>query len=330
MESSIEASQTVGISKPKPALGPKPRLAPKPFSLQKDTTIRSIHAPKMVTATSKTVTRQSGKSEATAVPRPTSPNPAWQPTSSEPNPSFISALTKDQPKTSKETKESLHGEDTLDSSVGKSDPASQIEKPKSIPLQKDDIIETNHKASTDIVSKSEQKDEKKKKDETPTSFVQKLEESGSDLSSTANPTHSQGSTRNRLSMELTSKFESGGLPLPPQPSITISTITTPDDAKKPESSNREQNQTTSETSNGASDEGLNEDYIGGGSIKRRISLLMDSSSRPEVKTKREEPEMINGTEGVKQRIKNWTMETSSEGPKTEKKLQFVPRPHSKR
>lgn len=330
MESSIEASQTVGISKPKPALGPKPRLAPKPFSLQKDTTIRSIHAPKMVTATSKTVTQQSGKSEATAVPGPTSPNPAWQPTSSEPNPSFISALTKDQPKTSEETKESLHGEDTLDSSVGKSDPASQMapakEKPKSIPLQKDDIIQTNHKASTDIVTKSEQKDEKKKKDETPTSFVQKLE----DVSSTANPTHSHGSTSNRLSMELTSKFESGGLSLPPQPSITISTITTTDDAKKPESSNREQNQTTSETSNGASDEGLNEDYIGGGSIKRRITLLLDSSSRPEVKTRREEPEMINGTGGVKQRIKNWTMETSSEGPKTEKKLQFVPRPHSKR
>lgn len=321
MESSIEASQTVGMSKPKPSSGPKPRLAPKPFSLQKNTTIRSIHAPKMVTATSKTVTQETGKSEA----KPTSPKPAWQLATSEPNPSV---LTKDQPKTTKESKESLHGEDTIDSSVGKSDPPSQM-KPKSIPLQQDDIIQTNHNASTDIVTKSEQKEDKKEKDETLTSVIQKPEESGSDVSSTANQTHSQGSTRKRLSMELTSKFESGGIPLHPQPRITTSTVTATADAKKPESSNEEQNQ-TSEPSNGVSGEGVDEDYIGGGSIKRRISLLFDSSSRPEVKPKREEPEMINGAGGVKERIKNWTMETISEGPKTEKKVQHVPQPRSKR
>lgn len=333
MESSIEASQIAGMSKPKPVLGPKPRLAPKPFSLQKNTTIRSIHAPKTVTATSKTATQQSGKSEPTAVP--TLPTPAWQPTTSEPNPSSISVLTKDQPKTTKETKASPPGEDTLDSTVGKSHPAPQTapakEKPKSASLQKDDIIQTNHKASTDIVTKSEQKDEKKKEDKTPSSVTQKLEESGSDVSSAANLTYRMGSTRKRLSMELTSKFESGGLTLPPQPTITISTTSTKDDANKPESLNPEQSQTTSEPSNRASDDGgLKEDYSGGGSIKRRISLLFDSSSRPEVTTKREEPEIINGTGGVKARIKNWATETSSEGPKTEKKPQFVPRPGSMR
>lgn len=315
----------------KPTLAPKPRLTPKPFSLQKNTTFRSINAPKTVTATSKTTPQQAGKSKATSVPKPTLPTPAQQSTTPDSKPSTVSVLTKDQPKPTKESKVSPHGEDTLDSSVGKSDPAPQTtplkETPKSI--QRDDVIQTNHKAPTDIVTNSEQKDGKKKEDEI--SVVQKPEESGSEVSSSPNPTYRRASTRNRLSVELTSKFESGGLSLPPQPNISVSTTSTKEDANKPESSAPEQSLTTSEPSNRESDEGgLKEDYDGGGSIKRRISLLFDSSSKPEVPTKREEPEMINGTGGVKARIKNWATETSSEGPKVEKKPQVVLRTRSKR
>uniref|UniRef100_A0A8P4K4W7 Tankyrase 1-binding protein C-terminal domain-containing protein n=1 Tax=Dicentrarchus labrax TaxID=13489 RepID=A0A8P4K4W7_DICLA len=336
MESSIESSQTGGISKPKPTLAPKPRLTPKPFSLQKNTTIRSIHAPRTVTATSKTSTQQTGKSEATSIPKPILTTPAQQPTTSDSKPSSVSVLTKDQPKTNKESQQSPHGEDTLDSSVGKSDPAPQTtppkETPKSKPIQKDDIIETNHKAPADIVTNSVQKDGKKEEDETQTSVVQKPEESGGDISSTANPAYRRGSTRKRLSMELTSKFESAGLSLPPQPSVTLSTTSTKDDANKAvkEFSEPEQKQTTSEPSNRESEEDSpKDDYSGGGSIKRRISLLFDSSSRPEVITKKEEPEIINSTRGVKERIKNWAADTSSEGPKVEKKPQAVSPTRSK-
>lgn len=331
MESAIEVSQTDGTSKPKPVLAPKPRLTPKPFSLQKNTTIRSIYAPKTATATSKITTQQTGKSEAAAVPKPTLAAPAPQPTASDSKPSSVRALTKDQPKPTKESKASSHGEDSLDSSVGKSDPPSQTappkETPKSEPSQRDDVIQTNHKPSTDIVTNSEQKDGKKKEDETQTSLSQKLEESGGEVSPAAKPTYRRDSTRKRLSMELTSKFESGGLSLPPQPNISISTTDTKDDANKPESPEPERSQKTPEPSKRESNKGgLTEDYGGGGSIKRRISLLFDSSSKPEVMTKKEEPEIINGTTGVKDRIKHWVTETNTEDPKP----QVVPRTHSKR
>lgn len=338
MESSIEIAQTGGTSNPKPSVAPKPRLTPKPFSLQKNTTIRSIHAPKRMAATSKTTTQQTGKSEALGIPKPSVSTPAQklpqQITTSDSKPSSVSVLTKDKPEPTKESKASPYGEDTLDSSVGKSDPASQTappkETPKSEPIQRDDVIQTNLKASTDIVN-SGQIDGKKTEDITQTSVVQIVEESGSDVSSTDNPAYRWGSSRKRLSMKLTSKFESAGLSLPPQPSVTVSTTSTKDDAHKPESSDPEPNQTTSEPSN---DEGaLKEDYMGGGSIKRRISLLFDSSSRPEAMTKREEPEIINGTgvvKGVKERIKTWATETIPEGPKTEKKPQVATRTRSKR
>lgn len=302
------------MPKPKPALGPKPRLAPKPFALQTNTTIRSISAPKTVAATSKTATPESRKSGATTAPSSKLPMTAPKPPSSESS----SVRTK-------ETKASQLGEDTLDSHVGKPDPppAPAKEKPVSTPLQKDNILQTNNKAPTDNVTQSEQKEEKKK-DETPTSVSQKLEESGSDISSPASPIYRWGSTRKRLSMELTSKFQSGGIPLPIPPTVTKHTTSNKHDVNKPESTNPEQSQTWPEPSNSAGDDsGLKEDYIGGGSIKRRISLLFDS--KPEVTTKREEPEMINGTGGVKARIKNWVTETSSEN-----KPELVPRPRLKR
>lgn len=339
MESSVETSQTGGASKP--SLAPKPRLAPKPFSLQKNTAIRSINAPRAAsTAASKPASNQTGNSGATGVPKPTpaarAPKPPQQTATSASKPSSVSAHTKDKPETTKESKASPQEEDTLSSSVapGKSDPASQTAPPKSQPVQKDDVIQTNHKASTDFVTNSEQKDEKKREDETQTPVTQKPEESGSETSSTANPTYRWGSTRRSLPAELTSRFESGGPPQPPKITTTAPANSTKDHSKKPVSSSPEPGQTaTTEPSNRESDEGRlkEEDYSGGGSIKRRISLLLDSSQRPEVMTKREEPEIINTTTGgVKERIKNWVSETGSEGPKTENKPRVAPRPRIKR
>lgn len=339
MESAVETSQTGGASKPKPSLAPKPRLAPKPFSLQKNTTIRSINAPKPAsTTTSKPASNQTGKSGAPGVPKPTpaarAPKPRQQTTSSASKPSPASVHTEDKPETTKESKASPHEEDALSSSVapGKSDPASQTAPPKSEPVQKDDVIQTNHKASTDFVTNSEQKDRKKKEDETQAPVIQKPEESVSDTSSTANPAYRWGSTRRSLPAELTSKFESGGQPQPPKITAAAPTNNTKDHSKKPVSSTPEPSQTATEPPNRESDEGQpkEEDYSGGGSIKRRISLLFDSSQRPEVTAKREEPEIINTTGGVKDRIKHWATETSSEGPKTEKKPQVAPRPRPRR
>ncbi|TNM88533.1 hypothetical protein fugu_004787 [Takifugu bimaculatus] len=310
MEGSVQPSQTAGVSNPKPAPGPKPRLAPKPFSLQTNTTIRSIHAPKSIVDASKTATPQGVKSEDATVPKPAVPAPPLKPTTS------VRAPTKEQGEPTKATEAGQAGRDASD---GKSDPVPQatpaVEKPKTAPLESDNAIENNRKTSADAATKLEREDESKK-DGTSSTESQVLDESG-------NPAHRWGSTRKRLSMEITSRFEQGGGPPPAPSNIGKQATSAKHDIIRAECTNPEQNQTTSELPEREGEEsGPKEDYVGGGSIKRRISLLFDS--RPEVTVKREEPEMINGTGGVKARIKNWVMDTVPE-----KKPQFVPRPRSK-
>lgn len=312
MESSVEASQTTGVSNPKPALAPKPRLAPKPFSLQTNTTIRSIHAPKSATATP-----HSRKAEAATLPKPaaTLPKPALPAAPLKPSTS-VSAAAK-EPGKAKETT----GQPGHDVGGGKSDGVPQTAVAKeSAPLEKDDRKEDNQKTPADVATKLEQRDGKKN-DETAAHDVEKPEDGGGSL---ANPVHRWGSTRKRLSMELTSKFESGGGPPPVPSNITKHTTSTKHDVTRAESVNPEQSRTTPELPDReVGDDGPKEDYGGGGSIKRRISQLFES--RPEVTVKREEPEMMNGAGGVKARIKNWAMDTV---PET--KPQVVPRPGSKR
>lgn len=309
MEGSVQPSQTAGVTNPKPALGPKPRLAPKPFSLQTNTTIRSIHAPKSIVDAPKTAPPQGVKAEDATVPKPAVPAPPLKPTTS------VRAPTKEQGEPTKATNAGQAGRDASD---GKSDRVPQttpaVEKPKTAPLERDNAIDNNQKTSAHVETKLEREDENKK-DGPSSTESQMFDEPGSDV---GNPAHRWGSARKRLSTEITSRFEQGGGP-PPAPS----NIGKPGIIRA-ECTNPEQNQTTSELPEGEGEEsGPKEDYVGGGSIKRRISLLFDS--RPEVTVKREEPEMINGTGGVKARIKNWAMDTVPE-----KKPQFVPRPRSKR
>ena len=341
MERSIETSQTGHTSNPELSPAPKPRLAPKPFSLQKNTSIRSIHAPKTITTRPvKSTTNQTGKSEAADVskltPTAKAQKPPQQTTASGSRPSSVSENTKNKPKTTKESTPSPRDEDTPDSSVAprQPDPASQTvppkETPTSEPLQKDDVLQTNHNVSTDLVTNSEQKDEKKTEDETLTPVVQKAEESGSGASSPTNTANRWGGPRRSLSTKLTSRFQSGGAPLPRQPTKTVSTSVSKDDSNKLASANLEQNQTTEPSSRASGEGRLKEDYSGGRSIKRRISRLFDSSQRPEVMTKIEEPEIINSTGGVKERIKHWVTENNSEGAKTEENPQVAPRPWSRR
>lgn len=319
MECSVEASQIAGMSKPKPALGPKPRLAPKPFSLQSNTTIRSIHAPTTVPAASKKAA-------------PPAPSLALRPTAPVPKSSSVQAPTKDQTKTATEAKASPHGDDATDSVVGKSDPAPKItqtaEKAKPAAVPKSEPVQANDKASANSVTKPEVQDEKKKDDETPT-VLRKPEEPGSDGPASPNPTYKRGSVRNRLSMELTAKFEGGSIPMPPQPVRRSPTISSRNERNKVEPSPPEPSQATPELSaqRNGDDGGLSEDGVGGRSIKRRISLLFDASSRPEVALRREEPDVLNCSGGVKARIKNWSAEKSGE---PEKKPQVVARARPKR
>ncbi|XP_034022967.1 calponin homology domain-containing protein DDB_G0272472-like isoform X2 [Thalassophryne amazonica] len=320
------STSVTNASKPKPPLGPKPCLAPKPFSLQKNASIRSIQAPKTHTTSLKSAAHQAGKSDATGIPKAAVPTPAPPQTNQdhESKPSSMKVLTKDQPKTNKETKESPHEKQSLDVSVlpdkletvsqqtapPKSQQSTQM--PQTDRVHEQLVSQKNHKASEEIGSPSEESDTNKKEDVTPTAR--------------ASSKLPWGGTRKRLSMELKSKFESGSPSVPSQPSA----ITHKDNDKKavpvPSLS-------TPEPVNRRNDENeLKEDYSGGDSIKRRISLLFDSSSKSDVTTKREEPEIINqlnDTGGVKERIKNWTLESNNETQKVEKKPQVPPRPLSK-
>ncbi|KAM4741033.1 182 kDa tankyrase-1-binding protein isoform 1-T2 [Anableps anableps] len=343
MESTIEASQSEGLPKTKPALPPKPGLAPKPFSRQKSSTIRSISAPKTApktppktTPTPKSEARQTEKSEAKspltiAVTTPAEKLP--QPTSaSAPKPQPASVLPKSQPEATKASEAPLQNEDSFGSKTAAPDPASETtphkEEPKSETEQKDNVIETNHSIATIAVARSEQKDGEEKQSDTEVSVSQKMEESSNNSSFANNSVYQRASIRKRLPKELTSKFESGGVPLPPQPLKTISKPITKDDSDKPESSNTQQGQATPEPPIRESDTDA-EDFTGGNSIKQRISLLFDSVSKPEVTTKREEPEITNGIGGVKEQIKNWVAETGPEDQNVEKKPQAAPRVRSK-
>lgn len=316
MECSVEASQIAGMSKPKPALGPKPRLAPKPFSLQSNTAIRSIHAPKSVAATTK----------ATAPP---APSPAPRPNATVPKSRPVGAPTKDKTTTATAVKTSPQGGDATDSVAGKCHSAPKVnqtaEKPKSAELPKSEPVQANGKAFTDTSIKSEVKDEKKKEDKSPT-IPPKPQEPESEVSSSPNPTYKKGGGRNRLSMELTSMFEGSSVPLPPQPASRSSTTTSQKERIKVEP---EPSQATLEPSTQRDgDKGaLGEDGFTGGSIKRRISLLFDASSRPEVVPRKGEPDIVNFSGGVKARIKNWSAE---KGGELEKKPQVVARVRSKR
>lgn len=327
MESSVEASQSGGPPKLKPSLGPKPRLAPKPFSLQKSTAVRSINAPKTVHAAIKSQTEAAEKLVAAGGPKfpltaPVQISP--QPTSVPASPSLVGVSTKAQATPSNASEAPPHKDGTPTT------PPKQT--PDFEPAQKDNVVQTNHKTSPGTVTNSEQEDNVGKEDETRVSVSQKPKDSSSDGPTATSTEYHRGGSRKRLSMELTSKFESGGPLPPPQPVQSIPKApkkTVPD---KPASPAPEQSPAAPEPWNTESDAAgeQGEDYGAGNSIKLRISRLFDSVSKPEVTTKREELEIPNGIGGVKEQIKNWAAETGSESPTTEKKPQGAQRISSKR
>lgn len=328
MESSVKASKSEGPLKLKPALGPKPLLAPKPFSLQTNTAVRSIHAPKPAYSTSKSKIDLPDKSGASDGPKSPVTTPVQKPSqitsipASKPSPMRVPI--KPQPTPTKASETLPHQEDCTDSGPAtKTTPPTKT--PESEPVQNNNVIHTNHKTSLDAVTDSEQEDKVKKENET-----ERPKGSSCDSPTATNPSYHWGGSRKRLSMELTSKFELGGPPPSPQPVTTPKTIRK-SVLDKPVSPVSEQIPPAPEPPNRESDAGdPEEDYSGGDSIKLRISRLFDSVSKQEVTTKKEGLEIPNGLGGVKEQIRNWVAETGSESPKVEMKPQVASRIHSKR
>lgn len=337
MESTIEASQSRDLPKTKPPLPPKPGLTPRPFALQKNSTIRSISAPKTASKTtpaSKPQTAQTEESEAKSPPTTAVITPAEKLPQriSTPKPQPANVLPKSQPEATKVSEAPLLTENSLGTEVSAPDSATKTtppkEEPKSESLQKNAVIQTNYETPTDAVASSEQKDGEEKEIDHAIYVSQKTEESSSDTSLTNNSLCLRGSMRKRLPKELTSKFESGGVPLPPQHLKAISKPIIKDDSDKPESSDTPQNQATPEPPINESDTDV-DNFTGGNSIKKRISLLFDSVTKPELTTKREEPEITNRIGGVKEQIKSWVAETGQEDQKVEKNPQARARVSSK-
>lgn len=343
MESTVEASQSGGLPRKKPALPPKPSLAPKPFSLQNNSTIRSFSAPKAApkaATTPKSQKPQAQKPETKSQPSTAVTTPAKklpQPTSaSAPIAPSAKVPPKSKPEETKTSAAPPQKENGLGSETGALNPDTKAappkEEPKSPTVQKDSVIQTNHQKPKGAVAANVEKNNgEEPQSDTPVSFDQKMVETSNNSSGANSPVCQQGSTRKRLPKELTSKFESGGVPKPPQPMKAIPKPIAKDEPYKPESSETQHSQTTPEPPVRESDpDAPKEDFTGGNSIKKRISLLFESVSKPEVTTKRDEPEIPNGTQVVKKQIKNWVAETGPEDQKVEKKTTPTARARSKR
>nr|XP_015797905.2 182 kDa tankyrase-1-binding protein [Nothobranchius furzeri] len=316
MESSVEASQSG--QNPKPSLGSKPLLTPKPFSVKNSTQIRSINAPRSVKVRSWSQTELADESKPTGGPQSDSTAPALkspQPTSKSafrPRPVSMPIETLLDP--TKADDYVPQKEDSPDSVVPdgapKLAPSKETVNPE--PVQKDADAQTNHKTSTGAVSNSEQKDENEM-NTTLVSAPQTPEEPASEI-----PFIISG-PRKRLSMALTSRFESGGVLLPPQP---VKTTTKPNTkclsvktvSSEPEQQQAAPNPSNNESSSDDQEETSNKIY----SIQNRIDRLFGSVTRRGVTAKKEEPDVTDGIGGVKEQIKNWSAETGSESPKSEK------------
>ncbi|XP_016528045.1 mucin-5AC-like [Poecilia formosa] len=291
--------------------------------------ISSSETPPKTAPALKSETNQIEQSEtenptAVTVPAKKLPQPIL---ASAPKPQPASALPKSQPEASKTSEALPQVENSLGSETAALDPATETtptkEEPKSEPAQKD-IIQTNHKPPTTAVASPEQKDGEEKQSDTPVSVSQNTEESSSNSPSTNDSFYQRGSVRKRLPKALTSKFESGGVPLPRQPFIPIPKPITKDESNKPESSDSQPVHTTPEPPIKEIDTDA-EDFTGGTSIQNRISQLMDYVPKPEATTKRKEPEITNGIGDVKEKIKNWASETGPEDQKVEKSPQAADR-----
>lgn len=253
----------------KPALGPKPHLMPKPFALQRYATIRPIKAPKI--------------SSAKQLPRAAS---------SDALDSFVSSKSDSVEAHVQKTSESVKPNGTLNVSDRSASPKptplspkpALTPKPKTAPGKIPDITQTAPNSKPED-GKNVQSRARAKSLGSQDQKALRQKPHGESRSGDADVKASSPSwaTRNRLSVELTSRFES--------PEREVSSVLPPlsPSASKPQE----------------------DEDISGGSIKRRISLLFDRSAasqhRDTFNKKDSAPAEIS--EDIKQRIKNLSLNT---------------------
>ncbi|XP_055725031.1 trichohyalin-like isoform X2 [Salvelinus fontinalis] len=325
----------------KPELGPKPCLIPKPFSLQRNTTFRSILAPKTpehskpepcqpisapVSDSSSVVKLDA---ESTTIPELT--NALEVPSAITPQTESTHTTEQNQIalSTSLTTPKSEPPASTTSDPTGTSE-ANQVSLSE---LDEHGPSDTGHSAtgtepvpSPSVTSTPLQPQSENTVSEPTPAVVRR--HAGKDQAAHL------GGGRKRLSMELTSRFESAGLSLPSHPPANQEReqVTMRETAVSKVSVLRAKEEEKVTDSPGSPSEPecrlkhstpLNEERDGegvkeegekkGSSIQRRISLLLDSSSRPEALTNREEvPRPMKqavSSGGVKQRIKDWAADT---------------------
>ncbi|XP_045076328.1 cell wall protein RBR3-like [Coregonus clupeaformis] len=345
----------------KPAPGPKPRLTPKPFSLQRNTTLRSILAPKTLTTTPQpsqttpttpTTSSKPGPNQPISAPVSDSSSAVKldaestmipEPTNALKAPSAITPHT-DSTHTTKQNQAALSTSSSLTAPTSEP-PASTISDPTGTSeanqvseseLNEHGDSDTGHSAtgteavpSPSVTSAPLQPQSEDTVSE-PTSAVVR-HQAGEDQAA------HWGGGRKRLSMELTSRVELAGRSLPSQPPakdnkqnqeqatkretavLKVSVLRTKEEEKIPDSPGTpfdpecrlKHSATLKEERDGEGVKEEGEEKVS--CIQRRISLLLDYSSRPEALTKREEVpgpiKQADGSGGVKQRIKDWALDT---------------------
>ncbi|CDQ63266.1 unnamed protein product [Oncorhynchus mykiss] len=302
----------------KPELGPKPCLIPKPFSLQRNTTFRSILAPKTLTMTpqpSQTTPTTSSK-----------PEPC-QPIKSTTIPELTNALK--VPSAITPQTESTHITEQNQTALSKSLTIPKSEPPASTTSDPTGTSEVNQVSLSELDEHGPSDTGHSATGTEPVPSVTSTPLQTQSENTVSEPTPAVvrrhagkdqaahlGGGRKRLSMELTSRFESAGLSLPSQPPANQEreqeekVTDSPRSPSEPECRLKHSTPLKEERDGeGVKEEGEKK----GNSIQRRISLLLDSSSRLEALTNREEvPRPMKqavSSGGVKQRIKDWAADT---------------------
>lgn len=262
----------------KPALGPKPHLIPKPFSLQRNATVRPIRAPKT------NFNRQLNRAASSETLLNTADTRAGGLETSDSNGAVNGSDRSAAPKP-----------------VPLSPKPDLQAKPKPELTKSPDITDPNSKP--DVTTEDIKNVQHRSRAKSLGSQDQKSQGEADDTEADVKVPSRFWPARNRLSMHLTSKFES-----PSQPEQEVNTAKSKTEKEGPPRSPSAVSEPKPSKPPVEKEEEGDED-LGGGSIKRRISLLFDRSAgsqRRDTFTKKDiTPAEISID--IKQRIQNLSL-----------------------
>ncbi|XP_051523140.1 182 kDa tankyrase-1-binding protein isoform X2 [Myxocyprinus asiaticus] len=302
-KSSVSASAPSG-DKRKPALGPKPSLMPKPFALQKNVTIRPIKAPKTVIG---------------RLPRPASSDNLDSLSYTKPSDSRVGDLkTPGSLKPDSNSTPNGSNNSTGPKPVPLGSKPDFLDKPKPAPTRNADITGSDHRTGPDIkhdVTATLAEDLKEVQPRIRAKslgaqdqrvFNKKPEGETTTSKTDAGVSLPTWPHRNRLSMELTSRFES-----PSQLEKEVDSARRDNDKMRPPNSPSAESKLKSTKPLVETGE-MGGMEVSGSSIKRRISLLFD---RPTASQHRDSFIKRDATPSeisvdIKQRIKNLSLNSA--------------------